>query len=177
MCLHNTAAASAGSPGTELFCVLHLAGTSGGSGASHRPGSPAQLWFCRAHCSRWFKKDQGEGGRGLIHIFQQNKKERKGKESRRETCAFFVLAQGSLGHALKLSRRVRKASQGLSLPRPCVGWSRSVVTRTDDTRASLSVCARGPSVCTRRSLLRVGLRLADCCLCRYSASDAQVSDL
>lgn len=123
------------------------------------------------------RKTKGKEGRGLIHIFQENKKERKGKKSRRETCAFFVLAQGSLGHALKLSRRVRKASQGLSFPRPCVGWSRSVVIRTDDTRASLSVCARGPSVCTRLSLLRVSLRLADCCLCRYSASDAPVSDL
>lgn len=145
MCLHDTAAASAGSPGTELFCVLHLAGTSGGSEPLIGPAHLLSSGSAEPTGPDGSRKTKGKEGRGLIHIFQQNKKERKGKESRRETCAFFALTQGSLGHALKLSRRVRKASQGLSLPRPCVGWSGSVVTRTDDTRASLSVCARGPS--------------------------------
>ena len=58
------------------------------------------------------RKTKGEEGRGLIHIFQENKKERKGKGSKREKCAFFVVVQGSLDHALKLSRQVRKVDPG-----------------------------------------------------------------
>lgn len=123
------------------------------------------------------RKTKGEEGRGLIHIFRENKKERKGKESKREKCAFFVLVQGSLDHTLKLSRQVRKGPQGLSFPRPCMRWSCSSVICTDDTRASFSLCARGPSICTPLSLLRTSLRLADGCPCRCSASGAQVSGL
>ena len=101
----------------------------------------------------------------------------KREGNKREKCAFFVFAQGSPDHALKLSRRVRKGPQGLSFPRPCVRWSCSGVIRTGDTRASFSLCARGPSVCTRLSLLRTSLRLADGCPCRCSAPGAQVSGL
>ena len=63
------------------------------------------------------RKTKGREGRELINIFQENKKERKGRG--REKCKFFVLIQGSLDYTLKLSRCLRKFSPGFN-PRGCI---------------------------------------------------------